>query len=166
MPTAAPDDVVRGMLAEWRAGIAALAALSNVHIKARARARRPPPRHTRAWMCAADRCWACIARAAATAAAAAAQISSPVYTYRALVGGDAGARAAAVGGAGALVAEVIAAFGPARCMFASNLPVDKFIAGSDGVAVMAATVALLPATLSPAERAGILEGNARRFYRF
>jgi predicted TIM-barrel fold metal-dependent hydrolase len=97
---------------------------------------------------------------------AAAQISSPVYTYRALVGGDAGARAAAVGGAGALVAEVIAAFGPARCMFASNLPVDKFIAGSDGVAVMAATVALLPATLSPAERAGILEGNARRFYRF
>ena len=169
MPLAAGRGSCRvGSRAVWRAGIAALAALPNVHIKVRGCGEPPRTR---------ERC-------------ARLQVSSPVYSYRALVSGDDAAVAAARAGAAALVAEVVAAFGPRRCaspravihvcactrplppcasyagMFASNHPVDKFIARAGGALTTLATLATLPAGLTAAERADVLEGNAKRFYRF
>jgi L-fuconolactonase len=56
----------------------------------------------------------------------------------------------------------IQAFGPARCMFESNFPVDK---GSYGYGVFWNACKRLSRGLSDAERAELFSGTAARFYR-
>ncbi|MBO0710011.1 MAG: amidohydrolase family protein [Acetobacteraceae bacterium] len=56
----------------------------------------------------------------------------------------------------------IEAFGPARCMFESNFPVDK---GSYSYGVFWNACKRLSAGVSPSERADLLAGTAARFYR-
>jgi predicted TIM-barrel fold metal-dependent hydrolase len=60
------------------------------------------------------------------------------------------------------VAFVIERFGPARCLFGSNYPVDRL--GADYARIVAATRALI-AGLPPAAQAEVLAGTARRLYR-
>jgi predicted TIM-barrel fold metal-dependent hydrolase len=60
------------------------------------------------------------------------------------------------------VREAIELFGPGRCMFASNFPVDKLHAGAD--ALYDAYEAIV-ADLSPAERRALFHDNAARIYR-
>ncbi|MEM1089652.1 MAG: amidohydrolase family protein [Pseudomonadota bacterium] len=61
-----------------------------------------------------------------------------------------------------LVRHLIDCFGPDRCMFGSNFPVDKLY--RDYRSVFAQFRALVE-DLTPAEQEAMLGGNARRFYR-
>jgi predicted TIM-barrel fold metal-dependent hydrolase len=56
----------------------------------------------------------------------------------------------------------IEAFGPARCMFESNFPVDK---GSYSYGVFWNACKKLAAGASEAEKADLFAGTANRFYR-
>ena len=56
----------------------------------------------------------------------------------------------------------IAAFGPSRCMFESNFPVDK---GSYGYQVFWNACKLLAKGASPSEKADLFAGTAAHFYR-
>jgi L-fuconolactonase len=60
------------------------------------------------------------------------------------------------------VAELIECFGPSRCMFASNFPVDR-LAGDFASVYDLALGAL--SDLPEVARAEVLGGTARRFYR-
>lgn len=60
------------------------------------------------------------------------------------------------------IETTIAAFGPERCMFESNFPVDK---SSCSYAVLWNAFKRLAAGASAAERAALFSGTARRFYR-
>lgn len=63
---------------------------------------------------------------------------------------------------GPIVRETIALFGAARCMFASNFPVDGLVAG---FATIWEGFRTITADLSPDERALLFSENARRVYR-
>ncbi len=58
--------------------------------------------------------------------------------------------------------HTIEAFGPERCMFESNFPVDRF---SLSYAVLWNALKKIAARYSPDERAAMFEGTARRVYR-
>ena len=58
--------------------------------------------------------------------------------------------------------HTIEAFGPERCMFESNFPVDRF---SLSYRVLWNAFKKLTATFSAAERAAMFAGTARRVYR-
>lgn len=60
------------------------------------------------------------------------------------------------------VYEALEAFGPGRCMFASNFPIDR--QGSDYPTLWKAFAAVTT-DLSDDERAGLMRANAERFYR-
>jgi len=116
-----PDDAAR--LAEWRAGVDALAARPGTHMK----------------------------------------LSGLEYAYPGWMAPGTPARE----GARALVAHCLAAFGPRRCMFASNFPVDKSAApGSDLGALYAAFYELCDELGVPSvDRLGLFAGNARAAYK-
>ncbi|MNO01678.1 Amidohydrolase [compost metagenome] len=61
-----------------------------------------------------------------------------------------------------LIQEAIAIFGAARCMFASNFPVDSLVT-SYGAIVSAFAQAVAP--LAPAQQQALWGGNAARIYR-
>jgi predicted TIM-barrel fold metal-dependent hydrolase len=61
-----------------------------------------------------------------------------------------------------VVGELLERFGPERCMFGSNFPVER-LAGGFGALYEVVLAAL--ADLSDDERAEVLAGTARRFYR-
>ena len=61
-----------------------------------------------------------------------------------------------------LVREAIEVFGPARCLFASNFPVDKLMSDYDAVWNLFRDVV---SDLSPIEQAAMLRTNAERVYR-
>jgi predicted TIM-barrel fold metal-dependent hydrolase len=61
-----------------------------------------------------------------------------------------------------VVSELIEVFGPERCMFGSNLPVER-MAGRFGELYELVLATL--ADLSEPERGEVLAGTARRFYR-
>lgn len=63
-------------------------------------------------------------------------------------------------GARDVTAEIIALFGPDRVMFGSNFPVDKLHLH------YRAALNLIEEVAAPRHAARILDGNARRFYRF
>ncbi|HPG24603.1 MAG: amidohydrolase family protein [Spirochaetaceae bacterium] len=61
-----------------------------------------------------------------------------------------------------LVRETIEVFGPSRCLFASNFPVDKLMADYDTIwGLFRRSIA----TYSEAEQEAMLRGNAERVYR-
>ncbi|MGZ4620417.1 MAG: amidohydrolase family protein, partial [Frankiaceae bacterium] len=61
-----------------------------------------------------------------------------------------------------VVSELLELFGPERCMFGSNLPVERMAGGFEGLyELVLATLA----DLSEPERGEVLAGTARRFYR-
>ena len=67
-----------------------------------------------------------------------------------------------VEGVRSIIDQVVDAFGPHRCMMASNFPVDRLFIDGGG---MRATFDRALAGYSPAERAGMLGGTASRVYR-
>lgn len=117
----AAEDEAR--LAEWRAGVSALAARPATHMK----------------------------------------LSGLEYAAPGWLARASPARATAR----ALVAHCLAAFGPGRCMFASNFPVDKAGApGSDLGALYAAFWELCDELDVPSiDRVGLFAGNARAAYK-
>lgn len=61
-----------------------------------------------------------------------------------------------------IVHETVAVFGPTRCVFGSNFPIEKLWCGY-GELIGAYQAAL--ADHAPADREAMLAGNARRLYR-
>jgi predicted TIM-barrel fold metal-dependent hydrolase len=60
-----------------------------------------------------------------------------------------------------VIAETVALFGPTRCLFGSNFPIEKLWTSYDRIiAVMQECLS----DLSPAERRAILHDNAQRLY--
>jgi predicted TIM-barrel fold metal-dependent hydrolase len=62
-----------------------------------------------------------------------------------------------------LVLETIDIFGPERCMFASNFPVDRLYSSFD---TLYAAFEEIVVQFSEAEQYAMFAGNARRIYRF
>jgi predicted TIM-barrel fold metal-dependent hydrolase len=60
------------------------------------------------------------------------------------------------------VSQTLEIFGPGRCLFASNFPVDRLFGA---FARHFSARQSLTATLSPAERAQVFATNAERIYR-
>lgn len=60
------------------------------------------------------------------------------------------------------ILHCIEAFGPERCMFESNFPIDTF---ASGYSVLWNTYKRIAAELSPAEKLAAFSGTARRVYR-
>lgn len=113
------DEEDAALLATWREGMAALAALPNVHVKL-------------SFMCFTRKDWH-------SSAEGIAQMKG-------------------------LVDEQLAWFGPDRCLFASNYPVDKFV-GTDLKSMVEAFVSTFLASLPAADVEKVMFGNTVRVYR-